>query len=416
MLTGEAWKPKRTFVDSWSRQLLQCSQDTKRPATCSSRYHIEVPSACRHTWWRENAEEICCPNSLCNVKHERRNVEVAHTKSDGFTDCFGTVETLLIMTTWRRYWPKKRSNQCSIQRRQLSTSATFSNSGLGCLTWAFNFLQCLVDGGQTLTVASQDWKNRSGFTAVHVDLPTPSTRSEIAPGKHTFHQSKMRWWQQFWERQEFSTCSCKRRSPECRYSQQQTTMIILRWLKFHQAMKRWTKLTSLKRRPRRLRREALELSRLREKLMPEVMTSKLGRMKRTWGANPRRRRSAKLRYGTSVIDLRSWLPMHRMFSIASFVVECMTLMSAPHRMTRTWETHCGAWDWSWMKSQNPHLLRKDPKLRQEAEKTSSRRTSCHRGNDGEEPDSLRRRKWPNASTASQPSCTTLVTVKKEVNS
>ena len=108
--------------------------------------------------------------------------------------------------------------------------------------------------------------------------------------------------------------------------------------------------------------------------------------------------------------------LRRMFSIASFVVECMTLMSAPHRMTRTWETHCGAWDWSWMKSQNPHLLQKDPKLRQEAEKTSSRRTSCHRGNDGEEPDSLRRRKWPNVSTASQPSCTALVTVKKEVNS
>ena len=165
-----------------------------------------------------------------------------------------------------------------------------------------------------------------------------------------------------------------------------------------------------------IRREALERSRLREKLMPEVMTSKLRRMKRTWGANHRRRRSAELRYGTSVINLRSWLPMRRMFSIASFVVECMTLMSAPHRMTRTWETHCGAWDWSWIKSQNPHLLQKDPKLRREAEKTSSRRISCHRGNDGEEPDSLRRRKWPSASTASQPSCTTLVIVKKEVNS
>jgi len=33
------------------------------------------------------------------VKHERRNVEVVRTKSDGFTDCFGTVETLLIMIT-----------------------------------------------------------------------------------------------------------------------------------------------------------------------------------------------------------------------------------------------------------------------------------------------------------------------------
>ena len=54
-----------------------------------------------------------------------------------------------------------------------------------------------------------------------------------------------------------------------------------------------------------IRREALERSRLREKLMPEVMTSKLRRMKRTWGANPRRRRSAELRYGTSVINLRS---------------------------------------------------------------------------------------------------------------
>ena len=226
----------------------------------------------------------------------------------------------------------------------------------------------------------------------------------------------MRWWQQFWERRESLTYSCKRRSPECQYSQQQTTMIILRWLKFHQAMKRWTKLMSLKRRPRRLRREALERSRLREKLMPEAMTSKLRRVKRTWGANPRRRRSAELRYGISVINLRSWLPTHRMFNIASFVVECMTLMSAPHQMTRTWETHCGAWDWSWTKSQNPHPLQKDPKLRQEAEKTSSRRTSCHRGNDGEGPDSLRRRKWPNASTASRPSCTTLVIVKKEDNS
>ena len=58
---------------------------------------------------------------------------------------------------------------------------------LGCLTWAFNFLRCLVDGGQTLIVASQDWKNHSGSTAVHVGQPTPSTRSEIAPGRHTFH-------------------------------------------------------------------------------------------------------------------------------------------------------------------------------------------------------------------------------------
>ena len=137
-----------------------------------------------------------------------------------------------------------------------------------------------------------------------------------------------------------------------------------------------------------LRREALERSRLREKLMPEAMTSKLRRMKRTWGANPRGRRSAELRYGISVINLRSWLPTHRMFNIASFVVECMTLMSAPHQMTRTWETHCGAWDWSWTKSQNPHPLQKDPKPRQEAEKTNSRRTSCHRGNDGEGPDML----------------------------
>ena len=187
MLTGETWKPKRTFVDSWSRQHLPCSQDTKRPATCSSRYHIEVPSACPHTWWRENAGETCCPNSLCNVKHERRIVEVVHTKSDGFTDCFGMVETLLIMITWRRYWPKRRSNQCSPQQQQLSTLATFLNFGLGCLTLAFNFLRCLVDGGQTLIVASQDWKNHSGSTAVHVDQPTPSTRSEIAPGRHTFH-------------------------------------------------------------------------------------------------------------------------------------------------------------------------------------------------------------------------------------
>ena len=54
-----------------------------------------------------------------------------------------------------------------------------------------------------------------------------------------------------------------------------------------------------------IRREALERSRLREKLMPEVMTSKLRRMKRTWGPNHRRRRSAELRYGTSVINLRS---------------------------------------------------------------------------------------------------------------
>ena len=57
--------------------------------------------------------------------------------------------------------------------------------GLGCLTWVFNSLHCLVDGGQTLTVASQDWKNRSGSIAVHVDLPTPSIRSETDPGKHT---------------------------------------------------------------------------------------------------------------------------------------------------------------------------------------------------------------------------------------
>ena len=43
------------------------------------------------------------------------------------------------------------------------------------------------------------------------------------------------------------------------------------------------------------------------------------------------------------------------------------------------------------KSKSPSSS-ENPKLRQEAEKTSSRRTSCHRGNDGEEPDSLRRRK------------------------
>ena len=64
---------------------------------------------------------------------------------------------------------------------------------LGILDLGIQFPIMFGGWGQTLIVASQNWKNYSGFTAVHVDLPTPSIRSEIAPGKHTFHQSKMRW-------------------------------------------------------------------------------------------------------------------------------------------------------------------------------------------------------------------------------
>ena len=65
--------------------------------------------------------------------------------------------------------------------------------------------------------------------------------------------------------------------------------------------------------------------------------------------------------------------------------------------------------------QIPIIIRKIPKLQPEAEKTSSQRTSCHEESVGEEPDSLRKRKWPSASTVSQPLCTTLVIVKKEDN-
>ena len=414
-LTGERWKPRRTSVDSWSLRHLQCFQDTGLQAMCSSRYHIEVPSECLHTWWKGNADETCYPNLLCNVKLEQRIAEAECTECDGFTDCFGMVETSLIMTTWRPCWPRRRSNQWSIQLQQLSMSATFSNSGLECLIWVFNSLLCSLDGGQTLTVASQDWKSRFGYSAVHVDLPTPSTQSETDPGKHTSRRSRMTWWLQSWKKQEFLTYSCRRRSPECRCSQKPTTMTTLKWLRSHQAMKRWMKLMNLMRRPRRLRRGALEQNKLQEKPMPELVTSRLRRRKMAWGDNLQKRRSAEPRCVTSVIVLRSWFQMHWMFNIVSFVVEDMALTNVLHQMMRTWRTPYGAWGWSWIRSPNPHHHPKDPKLQPEAEKTSSQRTSCHEESVGEEPDSLRKRKWPSASTVSQPLCTTLVIVKKEDN-
>ena len=49
----------------------------------------------------------------------------------------------------------------------------------------------------------------------------------------------------------------------------------------------------------------LEWNRLQERQMLGVMTLRSTRTKRTWGANLRRRRSAELRYETSVINLRS---------------------------------------------------------------------------------------------------------------
>ena len=48
-------------------------------------------------------------------------------------------------------------------------------------------LQCLEDGGQTLTAASLDWRSRSGFSAIHAAMQTPSTRSGIDQGRHTYH-------------------------------------------------------------------------------------------------------------------------------------------------------------------------------------------------------------------------------------
>ena len=64
---------------------------------------------------------------------------------------------------------------------------------LGMLDLGIQFPTMFGGWGANLDSCLADWKNHSGSTAVHVDQPTPSTRSEIAPGKHTFHQSKMRW-------------------------------------------------------------------------------------------------------------------------------------------------------------------------------------------------------------------------------
>ena len=64
---------------------------------------------------------------------------------------------------------------------------------LGMLDLGIQFPTMFAGWGQTLTVASQDWKSRFGYSAVHVDLPTPSTQSETDPGKHTSRRSRMTW-------------------------------------------------------------------------------------------------------------------------------------------------------------------------------------------------------------------------------
>ena len=246
---------------------------------------------------------------------------------------------------------------------------------------------------------------------------TPSTRSGIVQGKHTFHWLKQTWWRQSWEKRESLIIFFKRKSPECRSLPQQTTMIIQRWSKFLLVMKIRVKLMNLKRTIRRRRRGSLERNKLQGKQMLGVMTLRSTRTKKTWGVSLQRRRSAEPRCGISVSSLKSWLPTRRLFDIVSFVVECTTLRSAPCKMMRTWKTRCCAWDWSWRSNQNPHHLRKSPELQQEAEKTNfQRRESCHRGRDGGGQDSLRRKKWPRASTVSQPSCTRSVIEKKEDHS
>ena len=71
-LIGENFMQNGIWWNSWWQPYLRWSLDTRHQTTSWSKYLIEVPSACLHTWWRANADETYCPNSQSNGRHEVR--------------------------------------------------------------------------------------------------------------------------------------------------------------------------------------------------------------------------------------------------------------------------------------------------------------------------------------------------------
>ena len=218
-----------------------------------------------------------------------------------------------ITTTWKQCWPKRRLNRFCLPMPLQNILATSLSFGLECLRWEFNSPQCSKDGGWTSIVALLDLRNPSGYSAALVVTPTPSTRNAIDQGRHTFLQSRTRWWSQSWGRQRFSIWLCKRRSQECRPLQRRTTMTTLRWSRSHLVkMKKKLKLKNQKMNLRRLRRVVLGWNRLQVRQTPGLMTSKLMMMQKTWGVNLPKRRNAEQRFEVSVISSRKLSQTHQM--------------------------------------------------------------------------------------------------------
>ena len=64
---------------------------------------------------------------------------------------------------------------------------------LGMLELGIQFPTMFGGWGQTLTVALLDWRSHSGFSAIPVVPLTPSTRSGIDQGRHTYQWSNQTW-------------------------------------------------------------------------------------------------------------------------------------------------------------------------------------------------------------------------------
>ena len=67
---------------------------------------------------------------------------------------------------------------------------------LGTLELGIQFPTMFRDGERTSTVALLDLKNLSGYSAVLVATPRPSTQNVIDQGKPTSLRSRTRWWWQ----------------------------------------------------------------------------------------------------------------------------------------------------------------------------------------------------------------------------
>ena len=104
---------------------------------------------------------------------------------DGSTDCSGMEEMSHTMTTWKRYWRKRRLNRFYPSMLLQNTLVTSLSFGLECLRWEFSSPQCSMGGGRTSIVALLDLRNLSGCSAALVATLTPSTRNAIDQGRHT---------------------------------------------------------------------------------------------------------------------------------------------------------------------------------------------------------------------------------------